>query len=262
MNVHRVKLIYYSPTGTTEKVIKSICKGIGLEYEIINFTHPETESKSVELKSTDLAIFAAPVYSGRIAPTAVRRFNNVIGQDTPSVTVVVYGNRAFEDALLELNHLLEKNGLRNIASGVFIGEHSFDSPETPIATGRPDSNDLVKASEFGALVKSKLENLTVFKPVIIPGNYPYREGGRTGGRCPETNTQTCTLCGTCSEVCPVSSIKVKQSVKTDINTCTACSACIKNCPTGARYWDHEGVLKAAKWLSTDYTIQKEPEYYL
>ncbi|MCW4011832.1 MAG: EFR1 family ferrodoxin [Candidatus Bathyarchaeota archaeon] len=262
MNIKRVKLVYYSPTGTSEKTVKAIQKGIDIDYDIVDLTLPDSESKNYTFDSTDIAVIAVPVYSGRVPPVAVKRISRLKAQNTPTVLVAVYGNREFEDALLELKNITEPNGFKAFAAAAFIGEHSFDTPETPIATGRPDAEDNKKAKEFGEKVKQKLEKLTKLDEFEVPGNHPYREGGKTGGRNPVTDPDTCILCGMCARVCPTGCVTVSDIVETDTSNCTACSACVKNCPTGARHWEHEGVLKAAKWLSTDYAKRKEPEFFL
>ena len=261
MNIQRVKLIYYSPTGTSAKTVKAIQSGININYDKIDLTLPESELKQYSLKDTNLAIIAVPVYSGRVAPTAAKRVAKIKGQDTPAILVAVYGNRAFEDALIELRDLTEPNGFKVVAAGAFIGEHSFDAPSTPIATGRPDVEDLEKAKEFGARVEAKVLDITVIPELFIPGNHPYREGGKTGGRCPETDEAICILCGMCARVCPTGCVTVTDIVDTEIDDCTACAACVKKCPTGARHWEHDGVLKAAKWLVTEYGDRKEPEFF-
>ena len=260
MQIERVKLVYYSPTGTSEKTVKAIQKGIDLPYDTIDLTLPASETRQYNLKPTDLAIIAVPVYSGRVAPIAANRIKKLKGENTPSVLVAVYGNREFEDALVELKDITEPNGFKPVAAAAFIGEHSFDAPETPIATGRPDPEDTKKATWFGEQIKNKL-NHEPTEPEI-PGNRPYREGGKTGGRSPETDPETCILCGMCAKVCPTGCVTVSDKVETEKDECTACAACVKNCPTGARHWEHEGILKAANWLSTEHGTRKEPEYFL
>ncbi len=262
MQIDRIKLIYYSPTGTSEKTVKAIQQGIDTPYDVIDLTPPDSEAQNHSLKPTDLAIIAAPVYSGRVAPTAAHRIKKLRGKDTPTVLVAVYGNRAFEDALVELKDITEPNGLKPVAACAFIGEHSFDAPETPIATGRPDPEDIKKAKSFGEKIKTKLSGMNEFTELMIPGNHPYREGGKTGGRSPETDPDSCILCGMCAKVCPTGCVTVTDIVETEIDQCTACAACVKNCPTGARHWEHEGILKAAKWLATEHGDRKEPEYFL
>ena len=260
MKFDKIKLVYYSPTGTSKKTVEAIQQGIGIDHETIDLTLPDSE-KPLSLGEKDLAIIAVPVYSGRVAPTAAKRIAKIKGKNTPAVLVAVYGNRAFEDALVELQDITQPNGIKTIAAGAFIGEHSFDAEDTPIATGRPDEEDLKKAKAFGEQIKQKLDAGKLDEPTI-PGNRPYREGGKTGGRCPETDMDKCTLCGDCAEACPVGCITVTDAVETKIDDCTACAACVKVCPTWARHWEHEGILKAAKWLSTEHGARKEPETYL
>jgi len=262
MQINRVQLVYYSPTGTSEKTVKAIQEGINIPYDIIDLTPPDSEMKQHNLTSTDLAIIAAPVYNGRIAPTAANRINKLKGKDTPTILVAVYGNRAFEDALLEMQNITESNGFKPIGAAAFIGEHSFDAPDTPIATGRPDTEDIKKAMELGATIKNRLTEIDEPPKLNIPGNHPYREGAKTGGRNPETDPETCILCGMCARVCPTGCVTVSDTVDTETDDCTACAACVKNCPTGARHWEHEGILKAAKWLATEYGARKEPEFFL
>ena len=43
-----------------------------------------------------------------------------------------------------------------MAAAAFVGEHSYSTPETPVAAGRPDAQDLARAAEFGAAVRKKL----------------------------------------------------------------------------------------------------------
>ena len=81
----------------------------------------------------------------------------VKGDGTPAVLVVVYGNREFEDALIELRDLMVEQGFRPVAGAAFIGEHSFSNDATPIALGRPDAEDLVKARAFGEEVRTTLD---------------------------------------------------------------------------------------------------------
>ena len=229
MKINRLKLITYSPTGTSEKTVKAIQQGIGIDYDIVDLTLPSSESKNYTFDESDLAIIAAPVYSGRIPPVAVKRISRLKASKTPTVLVVVYGNREFEDALLELKNTTEPNGFMAFAAGAFIGEHSFDTPETPIATGRPDAEDIKKAKEFGEKIKTKIEKIDELDDFPVPGNYPYREV-KSSTRSPVTNPDTCILCGMCARVCPTGCVTVSDTVETDSSNCTACTACVKKLP--------------------------------
>ena len=88
MKIKRVKLIYYSPTGTSEKTVKAIQQGIGIDYDIVDLTLPSSESKNYTFDSSDLAVIAAPVYSGRIPTVAVKRISKLKASNTPTVLIV------------------------------------------------------------------------------------------------------------------------------------------------------------------------------
>jgi ferredoxin len=193
---------------------------------------------------------------------AAQRFKTVKGNSTPTVLIAVYGNRAIEDALIELKDITTEQGFMTVAAASFIGEHSFSNEATPIATGRPDKEDVENAKKFGEQVKAKLEGMSKVVEVKVPGNKPYKERNPAGPRFPETTVENCTLCGACAPVCPTGAITVTDKVETVKERCTACSACVKACPTGARVWTNEGIKKAAIWLHTEYSKRREPEYFL
>lgn len=273
METRKLKLVYFSPTGTSKRAAEAVAKGLGTEFDRVDLTLPDAETKKHRFKSDELTVFAAPVYSGRIPVTAVGRLKKVKGRQSPAVLIVVYGNKAFEDALLELKDIALEQGFRPIAGAAFIGEHSFDTPETPIATGRPDEVDLDKAEVFGEQVK-EIFGLSEAREreLEVPGHRPYRENSdwnkpygereKADQWSPETNTETCILCGMCARVCPTAAVTVNGSVKTVKADCIACTACVKSCPTGARIWKHERVRKAASWLYTNCIERREPEFYL
>lgn len=263
MKIGKVNLIYYSPTGTSKRTLEGVAKGLGVKgVEHVDLTPLEAASKSYAIPADSLAVIAVPVYSGRVPPVAAQRLRKVKGNGTPAVLIAVYGNRAFEDALVELRDITTEQGFKTIAAAAFIGEHSFSTEATPIAPGRPDEEDLEKAVKFGEQVKAKLDGVTKPVEVTVPGNRPYRERNPSGPRFPDTTVESCTMCGACAGVCPTKSITVSDKVETVKETCTACSACVKACPTGARVWTNEGIRKAAAWLHKDYSKRREPEFFL
>lgn len=67
MEIKKVKLIYFSATGTTRKVLESIAEGIAVEdVEHINLTLPGGVQQSPPPFSDELVIIGAPVYGGRL----------------------------------------------------------------------------------------------------------------------------------------------------------------------------------------------------
>jgi len=267
MKVDSVRLVYYSPTETSKQVVEAIAEGA--QYKSLTrlvLTPPITKTMKIEEFGDELAIIGAPVYGGRIPVEAVSRLRGLKANDSPAVLVVVFGNRAYEDALLELKDIATEAGFVPVAGAAFIGEHSFSVSQKPIAQGRPDDSDRDKAHEFGRAIREKLDGVAgvdKFQPLKVPGNRPYRERGeRSNDVAPTTKEDICIKCGRCAEVCPVAAITIGDTVDTNPALCTFCSACVKNCPADARVWEHPRILQATEWLYTNFSERKEPEIYL
>jgi len=265
MKISTVKLIYFSPTGTTQTTLNGIAQGIGAgNVESINLTVPDEKTISMVNDNGQLVIFGAPVYGGRLPGVAAARLKKIIGDGIPAVVVVVYGNRDYDNALFELKAISQDNGFVPIAAGAFIGQHTFTSDETPIAVGRPDEEDIQKAVAFGKSVREKLASIQSvgdILPVEVPGEMPPEEGRESTAQPPEINEDLCNMCGICAEVCPTSAIKITEKVQADDKLCIMCCACAKNCPTEAMTVTSPRIKAIAKWLSENCSTRKEPETF-
>jgi ferredoxin len=265
MDIRTIKVVFFSPTETTARIVSGIAQGI--DHDIvsrIDLTPPDARHREAEQIRDELTIIGTPVYAGRVPAEAARRLRSIKGDNTPAVVVVVYGNREYEDALLELRDIVAELGFRPIAGGAFIGEHSYSSETTPIAPGRPDGADMEKAGQFGKSIQEKLSKVPSLDdiPILqVPGNYPYVEWDRPPSMAPVSVESLCTLCAECSAACPTGSITVEESVLTDKETCIRCSACIKKCPSGARNWDNAWMDQTRKWLNENCRQRKEPQIY-
>ena len=266
MNIDAVTLITFSPTRTTERVLHAIARGVGTgAVEHIGLTPPTSRTRQLPEIRDGLAIIGAPVYGGRIPAEAEYRLRRLQGRGVPAVVVAVYGNREYEDALLELRDIAIEVGFVPVAGAAFIGEHSYDSANTPIATGRPDAADLGKAEAFGQAVWAKMAGIATLgdlPPVQVPGESPYQERFKEPKGGPVTLDDLCTRCGECVAACPMGAIDVGNPLTTDEDTCIFCSACVKICPEEARVWEHTWVKRVAKWLAENYAARKEPETYV
>ncbi len=269
MKTDSAVLVFFSPTGTTAAVVDAIARGAQIgALEKIDLTTQRTSGFQYDLAGFDLAIVGAPVYCGRMPPVALSRLRKIKGNNTPAIVVALYGNRDYEDALLELRNVCGELGLVPIAGGVFIGEHSYSTAQTPIAVGRPDTADVAEAERFGWAVKTKItcaQRLDDLGTIAVPGTFPYTENHASHCAAtvsPETSRSECTLCGKCACVCPTEAIVVSDSVVTDGETCIMCTACVRSCPTGARVWHAEPVMRAAKFLSVHCQDRRMPETYL
>lgn len=265
MQISTVNLVYFSPTGTTRKIVRALASGIHAPVTEMDLTPPHAGEQPVIKLDQALTIIGVPVYAGRVPAEAAHRLRSVQGQDTPAVLVVVYGNRAFEDALLELADLTTAAGFAPLAGAAFIGEHSYSTSGKPLAPGRPDAEDLMQAAHFGGQLRAKLAGLESpanAQPLTLPGNRPYRSPMQRSGVVPITQADQCILCGKCAAVCPTAAVVVRDTVETDPQLCIICCACIKNCPTGARQMQDEGILQLSERLYQTCTVRKEPEVFL
>jgi ferredoxin/flavodoxin len=255
-----VHLVYFSPTGTTRGVCEAIAQGLGAEKMISCDLTPVSAGRETVLID-GVAVIGIPVYAGRVPELCLRRLRGLTARGVPAVLVALYGNRAFEDALVELRDLAVAQGFKVIAAGAFIGEHSFSLPAEPIAAGRPHVGDLNLATEFGKRLAAKIESGDSGMP-DIPGNVPYRDRAKLDRMAPETNGKKCNLCGRCAAVCPSGSIEVAETVATDADKCILCCACIKACEADARCFTHPWIEKVRTMLRQNCGTPKAPEIFI
>ena len=137
------ELYYFSPTGGTKKAGMLLCEGISWDVEAVDLGKKEEAPREPE---GDLVVAAMPVFGGRIPGVAAEKLRTLNGKGKKAVAVAVYGNRAYEDALLELKDILEECGFEVTAAVALVAQHSM-VPE--VGAGRPDEEDQKEILEFG-----------------------------------------------------------------------------------------------------------------
>lgn len=260
-----IKTAFFSPTGTTETVVQEIAKSINpASVETIDLTKPEARRKPLEVMADDLLIVGVPVYMGRVPALLSEWFDGLKAHATPMVCVVVYGNRVYDNALLELKDILKGRGGIIIAGGAYIGEHSFSNFETP-SRGRPDEDDLSHARAFGERIRKKIQSTsagTKISEVEVPGTYPYKGVTDLWDVDFIAINDNCTQCGTCAKICPMGAISPHDSSEVDIFKCITCCACLKRCPQSAREMTASPVKEAQKRVNTLFRERKKPESFV
>lgn len=216
MKIESLKLVCFSPTGTSRAVLQGIARGIDPgNAELVDVTTPDARKKPLQTSEDELLIVAVPVYMGRVPAILTEWLQAMKARNTLAVAVVVYGNRVFDDALIELNDILIGCGCTTIAGAAFIGEHSFSNAETPTARDRPDTSDLNLAEEFGRKIQEKLSTILSVDQVPgvhIPGCHPYRGDSTLWTVDFIAVSEDCTQCGACAEGCPAGAPSIRTTV--------------------------------------------------
>lgn len=269
---YKINAVYFSATGTTKRIIIRLADELArnINDKVINykdFTLPNSREDIQYFNDNDIVIVGVPVYAGRV-PNVLLDYlkNNLKSDGAKAIAVVLYGNRNYDDALIELYDILNMNGFNVIAAGAFIGEHSFSKI---LAKDRPDEKDIDKATEFANQIYIKISSEKGGE-LVIPGNKEYRpyykpkdnDGKSVDIRkvTPKTNSD-CTDCKLCVSVCPMGSIDYEDVSKLNY-ICIKCGACIKICPFNAKYYDDENYLKHKYELEIEFAKRREPEMFL
>lgn len=248
------ELYYFSPTGGTKRAGESFCRRLAEHVKEINLG---IRKETLEQPCCDLVVAAVPVFGGRIPSVAAEKLNQLHGKGKKAVTLVVYGNRAYEDALLELNHIIEGRGFQVAASAALVAQHSM-APE--VGKGRPDEEDRRSISDFADKVLEKLEN-GIESTVKVPGNEPYKKGMNM--QVTPISCSSCNQCGKCENVCPTGAIQLENgTVVTNPETCILCMACAAACPEHARILPPSLQEKMEQMLGALKSVRQNNEYFL
>lgn len=219
----KMEVYYFSPTGGTKKVSDIFAAAIGKDAVWHDLRDKQTPT---EQPQGELIIVAAPVFAGRIPSVVSEKIKMLAGEGKKAVTIAVYGNRAYEDALLEMNDILKQAGFTVIAAAAFVAQHSI-VPE--VGTGRPDAEDIKEIRAFAEAVK----NSTSAENIHVPGNRPYKPEMKVAAA--PLSLSSCTACGVCAKICPTDAIAAAEGkMVTDVSKCILCMACVHACPLQAR----------------------------
>lgn len=230
------EIVYYSATDSTANIIMAFSKGLRGE---LTFTKIDMYShKNSTASDADLLIFASPVYGGRIPDRIMKCFEKKCTEGKKVVGIAVYGNIHLGACLMQLRELAKKRNCSFVGAGAFVAEHTYSSKDAPIAEGRPNTNDLEQATQFGLAVQDKINADNTADAALPPSDFPLFLT-----KLPESTVRPvvkkpviigdCNRCGACAKICPAKAID-SDTLEIDANKCIRCFACVKKCLRKAR----------------------------
>lgn len=261
MNIWTISAIIFSPMETTKTVVETLTKYLPMPTRIVDITLVNVKHLVCSFSEGSLIICAVPVYGGRLPTNAVEKIKKMRGHKTPVILIVTYGNRAYDDALLELKNLLEERGFLPIAAAAFVTEHSMMHS---VATGRPDLEDNKAIALLATKCWDKLKNCDADNLsnliITVPGNTPYVP--YTDVPLKPQVSESCIACGACAVNCLMNAIDIEDPGKTNYDLCISCMRCMEVCPMHARKLDEHMLSVAEQAFAEKYSIRKEPEIFI
>lgn len=281
MKLKKVTAVCFSPTGNAKKITNAIAQTIasreGIPFHEDDITLPYLRRGLREYSASELVVFGTPVYAGRIPNKILPAVQTLFeGNGALAIPVVTFGNRSFDNGLIEVRNELEQHGFHTIAGAAFVSEHVM-SPK--LAGGRPNEGDFQAICQFALDAAAKIEALEegphdgmaqIPAPVAVKGEDPipgyYRPLQADGSpanflKAKPKTTDACTDCGICARACPMGSIS-PEDFRTVTGVCIKCQACVKLCPVGAKYFDDPVMLSHIRMLEDHYSRPAENEMFL
>lgn len=249
-----VTAAYYSPTGGVKAATLGLAKALDPNAEELDLSAPIL-ARSYDFGPDDLVVFGGPVFGGCLPDPMLQALHTCRAHGSVAVAAAVYGNRAFDDALLQLSDILTQLGFTVIAGAGLLARHSL---ATEIAANRPDADDFTDYAHYATAIQRKLEKDDRTTPTL-PGNRPYKPFNKSSVT--PVAGDACTRCGLCAKECPVGAID-PETLKANADQCFMCMRCVFVCPQGGRALPQEVADTYHQKLSGLANIRRPNELFL
>lgn len=227
------------------------------QVEEIDLSIASADYSNYGFEQGDICLVSVPSFGGRVPGAALERLGAMSGGGAKTVMVAVFGNRAIDDTLLELEDTLRLADFQPVAAIEANAEHSI---MRQFGAGRPDSEDQKELRGFAEKMIKLLEEGSLTELVQVPGNHPYREYSGVPFK-PEAGKK-CSSCGLCVTKCPVGAIPGDNPRTVNKETCISCMRCIAVCPQGARGVNKAVLFAASQKMKKALGGRKENKLYL
>lgn len=269
----KINTLYFSPTGATERVIQSCADQIKASFDncdvvTYDITIKNQRAEGIHFNREDIVLIGIPVYAGRVPNILLKFLDKISSENSKCIAIVTYGNRDFDDGLIELYDILIAKGFQVVGAAAIPAEHSFSDK---IAQGRPDEDDFERINDFvrSCILKLNQETDVEINTLQIEGFRPYRPYYRPKDEDgvavdfksirPITHS-SCINCGLCAKNCPMGSIDKVDFSKVD-GPCIKCCRCIKICPVAAKEFTAVDFIRHKIELENSLIVRKEPVFF-
>lgn len=247
--------MYFSPTGGTKKVMDILTEGLSVDSQI-DLSAADADYSAYSFGSEDVCLIGVPSFGGRVPSVVLERMKRMRANGAMAILVVVFGNRAYDDTLLELKNEASACGYKVGAAVAAVTEHSI---MRQYGEGRPDAQDETELRQFSKKIAELITNGNV-KDFTVPGNSQYKEYNGVPFK-PKAN-KACIKCGLCAEKCPVQAIPRDDPASLDAEKCISCMRCVSVCPQNARKLNKAVLLAASQSVKKAFVDRKQNELYI
>ena len=249
-----IKSIFFSPTGGTQKVVDFLAQELGGAAQTIDLSIHHVDDLIMDAET--VCIVGVPSFGGRVPAIALARLREIKANGARAILVVCYGNRDYDDTLLELQETALACGFKPIAALAAVTEHSM---LPAFGAGRPDAADYETLRADAARIKHALSG-DAPAAIAVKGNSPYRD--YHGVPLKPIADKSCNACGLCAKSCPVGAIPISEPADTDKDKCITCMRCVKICPQHARKLNSVLLFAVSQKLKKACAERKEYELFL
>jgi ferredoxin/protein involved in ribonucleotide reduction len=245
-------IYYFTATGNSLKVAKQLgTKVVSIPKAIKN------NDFNVE---DDVVGIVTPIF-GFDMPRIVKRFLKEIKISTSYVFLIgTYGNmyagfgktvkKYFKKCNVPLNYVNTIKMVDNYLAGFEVNDQIDKIPKKNY-----DSTFQVITSD----IKSRKSFIIPYEPKthlvgLMVALFPYSIFNEKAGSSNITIDTKCINCGTCTKVCPVDNITIKDKIVTIGLHCEQCLACVHNCPVKAIHY--KGEKSDARWRNPEITLDE------